>query len=384
MTGIWDKIKGKKLGSHGITKIGITDLSGSIIAAIFWFYIATLVGAEHYGHISYFLATANFVSSISLVGATNTLYVYRAKEVKIRAPIYFISLVFVAISSTILFFIFNNIAISIMAIGYVIFNLSISELLGSKSYSHYSAYVITQKILMIGLALGLYYWIGIEGIILGIGLSFLPYVTRLYKGFREEKLDFSIIKQRGGFIINSYFLELSNGFINSIDRLIIAPLLGFVILGNYQLAMQFLAVLYMLPGAFYKYTVSHEASGSATTNIKKSAIILSTIAAIVVIIASPFFLPIFFPKFNQTIQALQILSLVIIPYTVNLTLISKFFSLEKSRIVLLSSTTYIGVQVIAIVILGRLYGINGVAVALILAELVQMTYLISVKKFAKI
>ena len=384
MDNFWNKIKRRLSESHGIATIGVADIGGNGIAAIFWFYIASLVGEGHYGEISYFLATAGIVSSLSLVGASNTLYVYTSKNVKIHSPIYFISLVAGTFSSIVLFVIFHNVSISIVTMGYIVYNLSISTLLGEKSYKEYSKYVITQKILMIVLAIGLYYIIGINGIVLGIGLSLLPYFVRLYKGFKEQKIDFSIIKERYAFVINSYFLDISNSFISSVDKIIIAPLLGFIILGNYQLAIQFLTVMYIIPNIFYKYFLPQEASGASTNNLKKWSIVASVFLAIVGITLSPIVLPLLFPKFSHVVIILQIVSVAVIPNTINLTIISKILSLEKSKIVLIGSILYIVIQIITIIILGNLYGIIGVSIALVLAESIQTVYFVSIKQLRKI
>ena len=384
MNKIWDKIKKALFESHGIATIGLADIGGNAISAIFWFYVAALVGADHYGQISYYLALAGIVSSLSLVGASNTLYVYTAKNVKIHASLYFISLSVGIVSSTILFVLFHNIGLSIVTIGYVIYNLSISGLLGSKSYKDYSKNVITQKILMIILAIGLYYLLGINGIVLGIGLSLLPYITRIYKGFKEQKIDFSIIRERSGFIVNSYFSEIASSFTSSLDKLIVAPLLGFVILGNYQLAIQFLTMLYIIPNIFFKYFLPQEASGYPTKNLKKIAILTSVFLAIAGITLSPYVLPIFFPKFIHAVTVLQIVSIAVIPNTINLTFISKILSVEKSKIVLIGSIIYIIVQVSTIIILGKFYGVIGIAIALVLAETVQTSFFAIMNRFGRI
>ena len=73
-----------------------------------------------------------------------------------------------------------------MVIGYVIFGLATSEILGNKLYRSYSKYLILQKILMISLGIGLYSY-GVNGIIFGIALSYSPYLIRIYKEIRNTK-----------------------------------------------------------------------------------------------------------------------------------------------------------------------------------------------------
>jgi len=384
MENTWNKIREIVTKLRGLTTLGIADVTGNAITAILWLYIANLLGAESYGEISYFLAIAGIVSTISLAGAGNTLVVYTAKNVKIQPPIYLISLIFVGMSSTVLFFIFYNTALSLVTFGYAIFALVISEILGRKLYNTYAKYVIIQKILMTALAIGLFYVFGSSGVILGIGISFLPYLVKIYDGFKDQKIDFSLIRSRFGFIINSFILDVSNTFIGSIDKIIIAPLFGFALLGNYQLAIQFLMMLYILPNIFYNYLLPREASGIPTKRIRSGAILISVVFSILGLVLSPVVLPILFPKFTNAILVLQIVSLAVIPHTINLTLYSKFLGLEKIKIVFVGSGIFLCVQISSIIVLGQLFGINGVAVALVLAELAQTAYFLGAQKIVKI
>ena len=51
---VFDKIK-KNPGIHDLTFLGSANIIGNGITAIFWFYLAALLGPEGYGEISYFL-----------------------------------------------------------------------------------------------------------------------------------------------------------------------------------------------------------------------------------------------------------------------------------------------------------------------------------------
>jgi O-antigen/teichoic acid export membrane protein len=359
---------------HDLSHIGVADIGGSAIAAAFWFFIASFVGAENYGHISYFLAIGGVVSTISLVGASNMIYVHVPKGVRIQPPVFLISIIFVLIASVILYFIFFRFELSILTIGYVIFNLAISELLGLKLYRNYLRYVITQKILMVISGIGLYYLLGPDGVILGVGMSYFPYLTRIINLFRKEKPNFSLLRERMGFLMNSYILDLSNVFIGSIDKIIVAPLFGFLILGNYQLGIQFLSVLYIIPNIFYKFLITQQASGISTAKLTKFVIAAAVILTLIGMFVVPLALPVFFPKFTETITVLPIVSLAVIPNSVNLIFVSKFLAFEKIRFVLYGSMIFLAAQIIGIIVLGSLYGITGIATSLVLSETIQMIY----------
>jgi hypothetical protein len=57
------------------------------------------------------------------------------------------------------------------------------------------------------------------------------------------------------------------------------------------------------------------------------------------------------------------------------TLNSKFLAMKLTRYVLFSSITYQATQIILIIILGRLYGIEGISMSVVIAMLFQITFL---------
>ena len=331
MTNNWDKIRNISSGLKGLTTIGASDIVGNAISAVFWFYMASLLGAENYGQISYFLAIAGIASTISLTGAANTLTVYTAKNVKIESSIYITSLIITSISAIIISVIFYNLGITAYVFGAVIFGLASSEILGKKLYKSYSKYLIVQRLLMVSLAIGFYHLIGINGVILGLGLAFLPYTFRLYRGFRESKVDFSLLRKHSSVITHNYMLNLSTAFSGQLDKIIIVPILGFAILGNYQLGIQLLAILEMLPSIIFKFILPHDAVGNSNKKLKKITILSSIGLAVIGVTVSPVIISAFFPKFIPAIQVFQIVSLSVIPSTISLTFISKFLGLEKRR-----------------------------------------------------
>jgi O-antigen/teichoic acid export membrane protein len=57
------------------------------------------------------------------------------------------------------------------------------------------------------------------------------------------------------------------------------------------------------------------------------------------------------------------------------TLNSKFLAMKLTRYVLFSSITYQATQIILIIILGKLYGIEGISMSVVIAMLFQITFL---------
>jgi len=381
---ILEKIKTLYQNFKGLTTIGAATFISNGLGGLFWFYMASLMGTEAYGQVSYFLAIGIIGSRISLLGFANTIMVYSAKGVKIQPPIYLIAILGSVITSLILFFVFlYDASISLYVIGFVIFSLITSDLLGRKQYRSYAKYLISQKIILIILSVSLYHVIGLIGVILGIAISFLPYSFVIYKEFKNTKIDFSLVRSRAKFITNSFATDLTGTFGGYLDKLIVAPMLGFALLGNYQLGIQFMLIFEIVPIMFYQYLLPKDARNESNTNLKKIIMLISVVLCVLAIILSPIVIPILFPEFTEAVSVIQILSIAIIPFTVTTILNSQFFGTERTRFVLIGSIILVSVQIPSIIGLAALYGINGAAIGILLGNTCQAIYLILSYKFLK-
>jgi len=376
----WDYIKTVIKNLKGLTAIGSANLVATASLALFWLFMASVLDVEDYGEISYLLSIATIAGTIALLGAGNTLVVYRAKQVKIQGTIYFLSIIVVIITSFILYVILINVNISLYLIGSVLFGLVGAELLGTKMYNRFAKFLISQRILMVSLAFGMYYFLGPQGIILGFGLSFFPYSWLIYRGFKESKIEFALIRSRIKFFINSYVLDLARISNIHIDRLIIASILGFTVLGNYQLGLQVVSLMTILPSIVFQYILPREASGQENIKLKQATVITAVILAVLAIIFAPKILPTLFSKFVQTSEIIQIMSLQIIPSAITYMYMSKFLAKEKSKTVVIGSGIGIIIRVPAVILMGQILGINGVAIAFVLAATAEAIYLFTIDK----
>ena len=195
---------------HGLADIGTigsASIIGSGISALFQIYLAALLGAGNYGELAYYISIAGIATSISFFGGPMAATVLVAKKIKIESTVYILSISASIISSLVLYFAFANIGMSVYVLGAVIYNLSAAELLGRRFYKKYSIYFISQKILFVIFSLLFYYMIGPEGVLLGIGLSFLPFLERIYRGFKDTPLNFHLLKTKWKFMTNNFLLD---------------------------------------------------------------------------------------------------------------------------------------------------------------------------------
>ncbi len=359
-----------------ISSIGVADVVGSVISSIFWLYLASVIIVEKYGEVHYYIAIASIFSTISLLGSENMLRVYLSKNVKIQSTVYFVVLVATAITSIVLFFIYYKIELVILTLSFVISSLAVSESIGKKKFTFYSKLFILQKILGAILPIILYYLFDINGILVGITLSYMPYIFQIYRGFKESQINFILLKERLAFFMTSFLHSFSGVARGQVDKLIIAPMLGFGILGNYSFALQIVAILMIFPNIIYKYTLPHDASEKSTFVIKKITVLISIGITFLGIILTPVVIPTFFPKYIEAIQAIQILSFHPISATLSLMIISKFLGAEKNRVVLIGTVISLTVNIGGVIVLGPILGITGAALSFVLSSIANCAYLL--------
>lgn len=367
-----------------ISFLSVAHMIPTIIAVIFWFYVASLIGNIEYGKITYYITIAGIASGITMLGASNSLAIYAAKGEKLLPSISVIIFTTSAIGAIVVFLIFYNPGASVMTFSYVIFALITAEFLGRKLFKTYMKIMIIQKSLMATLAILLYHFVGMDGIILGIAFSFIPFITLYYKEFKNKKIDFKSLKSKRKFILNNYLLDFSRMFSSSIDKIIIVPLFGFGILGNYALGMQFYMISLIIPSIIFQYILTQDARGNPSIILKKVTVLFSVGIAILGIIFSPEIIKIMFPKFLEAVSIVQIVSLGVIPGTINYMYISKFLGNLQNKIILMSSGIFLVSIILGMLILGKFYDVYGLAAAFVLASTMESIFLIIANKFYKI
>ena len=365
--------------SKNLTALGSSYILSNAISAIFWLFLASILEVEQYGELGYLLAIVGTVGAFGLIGSNNTLTVYVAKGVKIQATVFFTTLITGAVLSIGLLVLTQNILISFYPLALIIFSTVIFDLLGKKAFTNYGKYLVIQRILMVIFALIFLEIWGINGIIFGYTLSLGVFVFLTFKAFQESKIDFKLLKDRKNFILNSYGTNVLEVLGINIDKLIIFPMFGAFILGPYQLGFQIFVILLIIPNIVTQYTLPHDATGVKNKSLKKFTMIISGIITGLVVILSPPLIPIFFPKFIEAIEVIQIMGFALIPTALSLILTSELLGKENSRSVILSNIIGIIVLIIGIVVLGEIMGLLGLALSLVIGKILQCITLLILK-----
>ena len=374
----------QKIKDLGI--LGTGDIVGSALGVIFWFYLASQIEPEQYGQIQWFIGIAGAMSYVALFGSQNTIIVFAAKNLKIQSTLYFISLIASIVLSTIVIVIFPSfyqIDVGLILFAYVINTLAIGDLLGRKLYSSYAKYILLQKGLTVILGISFFSLFGYESIIFALAISYIFYLKRIIKSFQEMKIDFSLLKPRLGFITNNYFLLLSSGFHGQIDKILIAPILGFTVLGNFSLGMQFIGIMAIFSGMVFKYLLAQDASNAENNRLKFYSVVCSIIISILGIIFLPIIIETLFPKFVMITSAIQIMCIHIIPSSIAVIFESKLLGQLNTKYILTGRLTGLGVMIMGMIILGSMYDIIGIAVSVVLSSLALcLIFFVGVKRLS--
>ncbi len=357
--------------NRDLINVGLGDIIGSGISALFWFYLATLLNPGSYGELHYLISIAGIVSYFALIGSQNTITVYVAKKIPIQSTFNLISLIGGVVGFVLLYLFFQRIDIGFLILGYIIYNLSTGGLLGKQEYKKYFKYVIIQKILTPILGLSLLFIFDIQGIIYGLALSYIAFSIIIIKNFKEIKIDFSLLRTRKGFIINNYFIVLSGTLHGQIDKIIVMPILGATILGNYSLSLQVISVMMIISSILYKYMLPQQSAGFNVEKIEKLIIITSVILTFVGFFIIPEVLPTVFPKYIEAVDTIKIMSLSMIPMSMVRIYQSKFLSMEKSRFVIIGLIISLSFLIPTMLIFGTMFGIIGIAVSFVLSISIQ-------------
>ncbi|MEW6603511.1 MAG: hypothetical protein AB1351_02345 [Thermoproteota archaeon] len=375
----------KNLFSSGIktlsTEKGVLYLSvGTIVSnvggALLWILLTNILIVADYGRVEYFVAIASLLASVGLISMNTMLLTYLPKNVeRVKSQ----SNLLVLINGLILavgFFIFSNhFATTIFLFGQMLFTMSTSEILGRRRYKEYAIVIISYKILQIALSILLYYLLGVDGIIIGYGISSIVFSYRFFSAFRRIKFEFDELATRKQFVFFSFALSLA-GTVNAVaDKLVIAPLFGFTNLGFYQLGFQFSLFLGLIPNILFQYLLPNEAAGDKKSKLKQVGIILSLAITFTIFALAPIIVSNIFPKYVDAVDTVRIMILGAVPTVFSSVKLAKLLGEEKTLPVLLSSVIFAAFQIPLLVLLGNMFGTNGLALATVGGLSIQAGFL---------
>jgi O-antigen/teichoic acid export membrane protein len=176
---------------------------------------------------------------------------------------------------------------------------------------------------------------------------------------------------------------MSNALLMYLDKIIIPPIFGYAILGYYQLGFQFLMFLGMVPISFFQYLIPEESSGNKKTKLRIIGFGLSIGLAALLYFSSPIIVDLLFPQYQNSIDAIRIMSIGIIPMMIAYIINSKFLSEGNTKGVVIGAIIYQILQITLMIFLGRLIEVTGIALSVVIALSGQALFLFIYKKISK-
>lgn len=365
------RILGIIRADSGLTYVGLGNFIALGVGGLFWFVIASMLTAEDYGELNYYISVASVSSVISMLGLGTTVITYVAKgSKKIASQANFVVLLSNAIGAVALMTI-TNYYTGLLLVGISFFSMTISETLGMKLYKKYFLLLVAERATQIGLAIALYYAIGLQGVIIGYTLGALTFSYSFFRSLRNISFDVSELKSRFAFLLHNYAFNISETLALHADKLIIAPVFGFTVLGFYQLGFQFLMVLGVIPASLFYYLLPQFSSGNKKGNVIYVALILATLFASIAPIIIPVLIDMFFREYIGVILTAQIMSIGIVPMTINSILNSSLLAKGHSKNVLVGAIVYISSLLILFYLLGTLVGVVGLGISVVVSLSLQ-------------
>lgn len=359
--------------SKGFSFVMIGRVISAGLQAIFYLVFAAILEPESYGNLSYLIAIAGTFSIISRIGLNQTVTVYQAKRDSILSnQVNVLAVITTSAASLILLIV--DVHVAILCLGMSFFIMNIHNLLGLKDYKKYMTVDIAKGVFVITIPFLLYFVLEVPGILLGMAISYLLCSLHFFRFLQFKTISFKLIGKRYKVLVHNFGVDVSIHATKFVDKLVIVPILGFASVGIYQLNIQILFGLEMLPIALHSFLLSEESSGKRHKKVGYLAVLASAIIALLVIIFSPFFINEFYPKYSEGIFSLQILILSLVPLSIGAILNAKLQA-QESTVVGFSAIIRIGTLLGLISILGSLYGLIGLSFAVLISVILNTLFL---------
>lgn len=358
---------------HNFSYIAIGSGTGAGLQVLFYLVFAAILEPGIYGELSYIIAIAGTVSTVSKFGMNQTVMISNSKKnIIFSSQLNVLALITTSVAAIILLFI--NVYAAILSLAFSYFVMSQHNLLGLQRYKKHMILAISKGGLMIIIPIILYFQFDIAGILIGMAISYFVCSTDFLRMIKIKIQSFNHIKKNYKVIIHNFGIDASTILSRRIDKLIIAPLMGFTFLGLYQFNLQILFGLEIIPIALHQFLLSEESRGQKHKKIILGIFGFSVLITILVILFSPFIVEQLFPKYSDGITSLQILIVSIIPLTLGAIFSAKLQARESTKVGY-SAFARIGTLVILIIILGSNFELIGLSIAVLVSTIAYTTYL---------
>lgn len=375
---MFDKLLELFRSESGFALMSVVNVLTSVLGAVFYLYFAAIVSIQDYGKVNYVISFALTAYAISSMGMDTTIMTFVPKiGRRILFECYSIILISTVTVSLVTGILFREFTASIMIFSVMAYSISLVELVTLSRYKEYTMLSLGSKISQICLSLSFFYWIGLDGFLLGYSISYLIFGYRFLLGLKNFSLNFHELRGKWRFVMQVYGAGTSYTLLSYLDKIVVGLVFDYFLLGSYQLSFQVFTFLSILPHTLFNYLLPHQARGLHKKRIKILGFTLICGIVLLAVLTIPVALPYAFPKYTHVVTAIQIMAFAIIPLTLVSFLRSNILAETKQT----ASMLYAGLislttEIVSIIVLGSLFGINGVSSALLLTMTIEFIFLL--------
>lgn len=353
--------------------VALGKMIGAGLQAIFYFILAIFLEPTIYGELSYIIAIAGTGSIMARFGLNHTITVYQAKgESNLANQINVLALITICVTALIVLTIDLFSALLLLSLSFFVMNQH--NLLGLKKYKTYMILTLAKNGSLLLIPLSLFFIFDISGILIGMAISNILFSFNFLTKIKKNICSFVHIKRNFRTILHNFGVDASINLSRNIDKLFIVPILGFTYVGIYQLNLQILFALEIIPLSLHSFLLSEEASGKTHSKLILIVIFISIILSVLLIIFSPVLIDTLFPKYAEGIPSLQILIISLIPLSISSIFNAKLQAKESTKIGY-SALLRIGLLIVLIIILGNWYGLIGLSLSVLFSSIAYTTFL---------
>jgi O-antigen/teichoic acid export membrane protein len=362
----------KPVSFKNFSLIALSKIVGSGLQSVFYFVFASILTPHQYGELSFYIGIAVTLSLFFRFGFPYSVSVYIGKnEENLSNQIN--SLAFIIIISSSIFLLFINYYVALLTLGISFFMMNEFNLIGLKKYKKNFIVAIIKGLGILLIPFTLYSILDLPGIVLGMAIANLIVSIDYIKSIKSIK-NFSLIRSKFSVLVHNFGIDASSNLSRSIDKIIIVPILGFSMVGFYQLNLQILLGLEMLPIALHSFLLSEESSGNSTKKLQILIVCISILITLFVIFFSPFLITQFLPHYSEGIPSLQVMIFSLIPITFSSIFSAKLQSNESTRIGY-SALLRIGSLIIFILTIGSWFGLLGLSLSILFSSSLHALFL---------
>ncbi len=389
MAGISDVVsKANSLlkGSKGFLSVSGGKYADAILGGVLWLLLVTFLSQSEYGTTVYWHSTALILTAISSLGFTVSFQSLLPKgKDNIKGEGNFLSLLpTLGFAIGLAFFTPINLFAVLL---YLFFlnrhQLTIAEILGEQKYLEYLVVSIGKRAVQIVASLGLYYIMGVNGVLLGLSLGVAVASYRSLKNLLTlpSGLSFPRIKAHRSFIVYTFGQTALIGALGQLDRIVIGIFYGTEVLGVYAFVSQIFTFLRMIPGGFSGYLLPEKASGRQARLAELAGIGASAGSSVLTFTFTPWGINWLFPNFSEAISAVRLISITPIILMFSVILTTHFLSREEGRTPFVATIFSNVVRVLGVLVLYSFFKWWGMGAGLVMATLAALIFLWLRKRF---